>query len=163
MLLTPLTPGCLITDPIEPQENVNFPPSIVSDLAAPEPRYPIEQIVILDRDVEDSLTFNVIVRDPNFDDELEYAVLEASELGDRVLLGPDPVMNTGELERPLSFTLNDLTRFDRGECHKIELRVSRALGVGGGPIEPGDIDIAVWWINSLSDDGTPTDLATCPD
>lgn len=161
MLLTPLTTGCLITDPIDIPEDVNYPPSIVSDLAAPEPRYPIEEIVTLDRDVDESLTFAVIVRDPNIDDDLKYGVFESDDFGRQLLFDGD-LEPSGAVERPLSFTLNDLTRFPRGVCHKIELRVSKGFELNGEPIEPGDIDIAVWWINSLSEDGTVTPFE-CPD
>ncbi|MBO6940998.1 MAG: hypothetical protein JJ863_38845 [Deltaproteobacteria bacterium] len=164
MLLTPLTTGCLITDPIDIPEDVNYPPSIVSDTAAPEPRYPIEEIVTLDRDVDESLTFAVIVRDPNFDDDLDYEVyLNFDPDAPLTLVDFGKVEVTESLERPLAFTVNNLALFPRGQCHKLELRVSEDFEGGGTPTVPGDIDIAVWWINSLSEDGTPTDLATCPD
>ncbi len=173
MFLTPLTNGCLITDPIDIPQEENVPPSIVSDNAAPEPRYPIEQIVTLDRDVDESLRFDVIVRDPNLDDELEWAVYYNFEAGGaNTILVPGRLGKAEELERPLFFELNDLTRFTRGLCHKIELRVSRDLQADGFPPPPPedvtdppplDLAVAVWWINSLSEDGTPTDLATCPD
>lgn len=172
MLLTPITSGCLITDPIDIPEQENFPPSIVSDLAAPEPRYPIEEIVTLDRDVDTSLTFAVRIRDANVEQQLDYGVYYNFEPGGALtLLESGTIPATGSLERPLDFTLNDLTRYTRGQCHKIDLRVSGNLEPDGFPPdqdpeaepEPLDLDVAVWWINSLSDDGTPTDLATCPD
>lgn len=164
MLLTPLSQSCLITDPIDIPEEQDYPPTIVSDLAAPEPRYPIEEIVTLDRDVDTSLTFSVLVRDPNLEQSLEYAVYYNFEPESTVTqLDFGSIEPTDELARPLSFTLNDLTRYTRGQCHKIELRVSERIRGDGTPERDGDLDIAVWWINSLSEDGTPTDLSTCPD
>lgn len=173
MLLTPLTAGCLITDPIDIPDEQDYPPSIISDLAAPEPRYPIEQVVTLDRDVDTSLTFAVRVRDANLEQDLDYAVYY-----NFVPNSANTTLTTGTIpgdqgfERPLPFTLNDLTRFTRGQCHKIELRVSGDLQPDGFPPDPAegeedpgpvDLDVAVWWINSLSEDGTPTDLDSCPD
>jgi hypothetical protein len=168
MILTATTAsGCLITDDLDIPEETNFPPSIVSDRAA-DPALPIEEIVVLRLDEVESLTFPVIVRDPNIEEPLEWLVLlNFVDGASPQLLDGGNIAPSGSIERQFDFTLDgaDLSRLTPGECHKIELRVSRAFQGGFDfylPEEPGDLDVAVWWIDSV-DESSPTLLSNCSD
>ncbi len=172
MLLTTLTPGCLITDPIDIPEEQDYPPSIISDLTGENP---IEEVVVLELfDPEiTSLTFDVTVRDPNVEETLEYQIWVDYQgvAGDLT-----PLLDFGDLaptedravDRPFTFTVDnlDLFRSPPNSCHKVELRVSgdfkeSALEFRDPKVE-GDFDSAIWFIDARSDDSARPSLEQCP-
>lgn len=149
--------GCVATSTIEFSEDENLPPSVISQEGA---RYPLREIGELDLDVPvevPEVPLEVIVRDPNIDQTLEYRIfLDATNPPSNtdVPIDQDVIPPTGEVERLRTFTVPyDL--LTPGVCHKIELTVT---GRFAGFIEPrrpeqeGDIDNRTWWIEVVDAD-----------
>lgn len=172
MLLTPLMHGCLITDPIDIPEEENFPPSLISDNTG---QNPIDEVVVLelfDPEVT-SLTFDVVVRDPNVDEVLEYQIWVdyqgvAGDLSPLLDFGDIPAPDDASIDRQFEFTIDnlDLFRSPPNSCHKVELRVSGNFKESAlefrDPAVEGDYDSAVWFIDARTDEsGRPT-LEQCP-
>jgi hypothetical protein len=171
MLLTPLMQSCLITDPIDIPEDVDYPPSIISDNAG---QNPIEEVVVLelfDPEVT-SLTFDVIVRDPNVEELLEYQIWVdyqgvEGDLSPLLDFGEIPTAD-GAVDRQFSFPVDnlDLFRSPPNSCHKVELRVSGEFKDSAlefrDPVAEGDYDSAVWFIDARTDDGARPTLEQCP-
>lgn len=148
--------GCIATDTIEFQSEQNFPPSVVSE---PNARFPLNEIgqIDLDDPVEaPELPLQVVIRDPNFDQTLEYRIfLDAPEppAVERPLLEGviDP---TGFIDRPQTFSIA-YNALPAGQCHKIELVV---VGMFAStveqrrPVEPGDFDAVTWWVEVVDAD-----------
>lgn len=145
-----------------PEEN--YPPSIIS---RPDAQYPLNQIgkLNLDDPVETpELFLEVIIRDPNLDQTLEFRVF---------LDAPPPpaaefpiqegiIESTGLLERPRTFGI-PYTQLAPGECHKIELVVVgefASIVESRRPVEPGDFDQVTWWIEVVDTDN-PEILRGC--
>jgi len=148
--------GCVATDTIEFSSEENYPPSVISQ---PNAEYPLREIgqLNLDESLATELPLEVIVRDPNIDQTLEFRIFVDSPTppGNDFPVDSGVVDPTGEVERPRTFTLpNDLLT-PAGECHKIELLVS---GGFEGFVEPrrpaqeGDIDNVTWWIEVTDTD-----------
>ena len=153
--------GCIATSTIEFESEENFPPSIISQENADFPLDEIGQID-LDPDVPPpeepaEMPLEVIIRDPNFEQTLEYRIF---------LDGPPPPLEperpiregfiepTGFLERPRTFAIS-YDELAPGECHKIELVVVGQFASNveqRRPVEPGDIDQATWWVEVIDDD-----------
>ncbi|MGB5810320.1 MAG: hypothetical protein WBG86_07315 [Polyangiales bacterium] len=144
--------GCVTTDRIEFQLEESFPPSIVS---AADADYPLNQIGALNLDdpVEaPEALLQTVVRDPNFDETLEYRIfLDSFEPPPAVerpiqegTIGP-----SGFLDRFPVFAI-PFTRLEAGQCHKIELVVVGTFASGSveprRPVIPGDFDQVTWWI-----------------
>lgn len=149
--------GCIATSPIDFPEDENFPPSVISQATAAYPLREIGQLNLDDPVDEPEVPLEVIVRDPNVDQTLEYRVFldstnppASAELPiDQGTLPP-----TGDVERPRTFTVShDLLA--PGVCHKIEIVV---VGSFFGfveprrPAQPGDVDNATWWIEVVNAD-----------
>ena len=148
--------GCIATDTIEFQPAENYPPSIVSEVNADFPLNEIGQINLDDAVEPPEMPLQVVVRDPNLDQSLQYRIfLDAPEppaverpIQEGVI---DP---TGFVDRPTTFTIsyNDLPA---GQCHKIELVV---VGMFASfveqrrPVEPGDFDQVTWWVEVVDAD-----------
>lgn len=139
-----------------PEEN--YPPSIVSQ---PDSEYPLNQIGKLDLDdplppEPAEVLLEVIVRDPNVEQTLQYRVFldslppPASEFSfDEGYIEP-----SGFLERPRTFAI-PYDELDPGECHKIELVVVGRFASNvekRRPVDPGDIDQATWWVRVINSD-----------
>lgn len=143
--------GCIATSTIEFDPDENFPPSIVSQ---PGAEYPLDEIgeLNLDETVETEVPLEVIIRDPNFDQTLEYRIfLDAPP---DLPVDFDVIDPVGTLERPRTFSIpND--SLAPGICHKIELVV---VGMFASFVEPrrpvqeGDVDQATWWIKVIDAD-----------
>ncbi len=159
--------GCIATDRIEFDPAENFPPSIISQ---PEAEFPLNEIgqINLDDplppDQAAEMPLQVIIRDPNIDQTLEYRIFLDSP--------PPPAAefpiqqgtvepNVGLLERPSEFFI-PYEALGPGICHKIELVVAGGFASGSveprRPVEPGDIDQATWWVE-VTDDDTPLEAA----
>jgi len=158
--------GCIATDRIEFDPPENFPPSIISQLEA---EFPLNEIGEIDLDdplppgQAAEMPLQVIIRDPNFDQTLEYRIFldapppPAAEFP----IQQGPVDPTGFLERPSAFFI-PYEALAPGICHKIELIVAGAFASGSveprRPVEPGDFDLATWWVE-VTDDDTPLQQA----
>jgi hypothetical protein len=151
--------GCIATGTIEFEPEQNFPPSIISQPNAEFPLNEIGQINLddpLPPEAPAAMPLEVIIRDPNFDQTLDYRIfLNAPAPPDAEIEIQDGEIDpTGFLERPRTFTIsyNDL---DPGECHKIELVVVGKFASSvekRRPVDPGDIDEATWWVRVINSD-----------
>ncbi len=154
-----LSSGCIATDTIEFVPVENFPPSIISEPLADFPLNEIGQINLDDPRPPGepaAMPLQVIIRDPNFDQTLDYRIfLDAPPPPEAELqIQEGEIEPTGFLERPRTFTIsyNDL---DPGFCHKIELVVVGKFASNvekRRPVEPGDIDQATWWVEVTDSD-----------
>jgi hypothetical protein len=149
--------GCIATTPVEFTEEENYPPSAISQ---PGAQYPLREIGQLDLDVpveQRELPLEVIIRDPNIDQTLEYRVFVDSPTppGNDSPIDQDFIDPSGEVERPWTFNIPYDVLTPAGECHKIELLLS---GGFASPIEPrrpleeGDVDDRTWWIEVTDSD-----------
>jgi hypothetical protein len=158
--------GCIATSPVEFTGEENYPPSVVSDLDA---EYPLREIgqLNLDDPVEiREVPLQVIVRDPNIDQTLEFRIfldsLNPPETDFIARLTDGFIDPSGDVERPRTFTIpyDSLTP---GQCHKIELTV---VGNFAGfvdlraPVDEGDIDNSTWWIE-VTDADNPVITVEC--
>ena len=148
--------GCIAATTIEFESPENFPPSIISE---PNAEFPLNRIahINLDDPVETpEMPLEVIIRDPNFDQTLDYRIfLDAPEPpAAEIQIQEGEIDPTGFLERPRTFTIsyNDL---DPGECHRIELVVVGKFASDverRRPVDEGDIDEATWWVEVVNAD-----------
>jgi hypothetical protein len=150
------TSGCIATDKIDFQPQENYPPSIVSEVSADFPLNEIGQINLDDPVELREMPLQVIVRDPNLDQSLDYRIF---------LDAPDPpaverpiqegvIDPTGFLERPQTFTIS-YNELPAGQCHKIELVVVGMFASNveqRRPVEPGDFDEVTWWVEVVDAD-----------
>ena len=149
--------GCIATSPVEFSEDENFPPSIISQ---PGAQYPLREIgeLNLDDPVETpELPLEVIVRDPNVDQTLEYRIFVDSPTppGNDFPIDQDVIEPTGEVERPRTFNVPYDALTPAGVCHKIELVVVGNFASNVEPRRPlqeGDVDDRTWWIRVIDMD-----------
>ena len=150
--------GCIATNPVEFSGEENFPPSVISD---PDAEYLLREIgqLNLDDPVEiREVPLEVIIRDPNIEQTLEFRIfldsLNPPETDFTARLTDGFIEPSGEVERPRTFTV-PYDSLAPGECHKIELTV---VGNFAGfvdlraPVEPGDIDNRTWWVEVIDAD-----------
>jgi hypothetical protein len=151
--------GCIATNTIEFEPVENFPPSIISQ---PLAEFPLNEIGQINLDDElppgepAEMPLEVIIRDPNFDQTLEYRLfLDAPEPPAAELqIQEGEIDPTGFLERPRTFAIS-YDELAPGECHKIELVVVGRFASNvekRRPEEEGDIDEATWWVEVISTD-----------
>ncbi len=159
--------GCIATDRIEFEPVENFPPSIISQ---PEAEFPLNEIGRINLDdplppgQAAEMRLQTIIRDPNFDQTLQYRIFldspppPSSEIP--ILFGNiDP---SGFLERDSEFAI-PYEVLAPGICHKIELVVVGQFASfvePRRPVEPGDIDQATWWVE-VTDDDNPVITLEC--
>jgi len=156
--------GCIATSTIEFEPVENFPPSIISQPLADFPLNQIGQINLDDPVESPEMLLQVIIRDPNFDQTLEYRAFLDSP--------PPPtsetpidfgtVDSTGFLERPRTFPIS-YESLAPGECHKIELVVVgkfESFVEPRRPVEEGDIDQVTWWVE-VTDTDNPVITVEC--
>ena len=154
-----LSSGCIATSTIEFEPVENFPPSIISQ---PLADFPLDEIgrINLDDPLFPSepaeMPLDVIIRDPNFDQTLEYRIfLDSPEPpAAEFAIQQGDVEPTGFLERPRTFAIS-YDELAPGECHKIELVVVGEFASNveqRRPVEPGDIDQATWWVEVIDAD-----------
>jgi hypothetical protein len=158
------TSGCIATSTIEFDPVENFPPSIISQPLADFPLNEIGQINLDDLVESPEMPLQVIIRDPNFDQTLEYRIFLDSP--------PPPSPETpvdfglippeGVLERPSEFFISyDLLA--PGICHKIELVVVgefESFVEPRRPVQEGDVDQATWWVE-VTDSDNPVITVEC--
>lgn len=154
--------GCITTNPVDFREEENFPPSVVSQLTA---EYPLREIGQLDLDAPvevRELPLEVIVRDPNVDQTLEYLIfLDAETVNDSPIQEGIIEPFQGEVERPRTFTVPYDVLTPAGVCRQVELVVSGAFSPSSveprRPAQEGDIDDRTWWIEVTdADNPIPT-------
>jgi hypothetical protein len=153
------TGGCIATNTIEFDPAENFPPSIISQ---PLAEFPLDEIGEIDLDdplppeEPAEMPLEVVIRDPNFDQTLQYRLfLDAPEppAVERPIQEGE-VEPSGFLERLRTFTVS-YDELVPGECHKIELVVVGQFASNveqRRPVEPGDFDQATWWVEVTDSD-----------
>ena len=157
--------GCIATTPVEFSEDENFPPSVISQ---EDSEYPLREVgqLNLDDPVENpEVPLEVIVRDPNVDQTLEYRIFLDSDNPP----GTEFPVDDGEIppeggfvERFETYTI-PYSSLTAGVCHKIELVVVgdfASFVEPRRPVEEGDADNATWWIEVTSAD-QPTISVEC--
>lgn len=154
--------GCIATSPVEFDPVQNFPPSVVSD---PTAEFPLDRIgqINLDDPVENpEMPLQTLVRDPNFDQTLDYRLFLDSPPAPDVPFTSGEIPPSGFLERPTDlFVPYDL--LSPGECHRIELVVVGEFDSFVEPRRPaqeGDFDNATWWVR-VTDVDNPVILQEC--
>jgi hypothetical protein len=156
--------GCIATDTIEFEPEENFPPSIVSQLNAVFPLNEIGQINLDDPVETPEMPLQVIVRDPNFDQTLEYRIFLDSPPPPAPELPVDDgiIEPVGGLDRPRAFSIH-YDSLAPGICHKIELVVVGQFASfvePRRPVEEGDIDQVTWWVE-VTDADNPVIVQEC--
>jgi hypothetical protein len=154
--VTASTSGCIATSTIEFEPVENFPPSIISQPLADFPLNEIGEINLDDPVESPEMPLQVIIRDPNFDQTLDYRIfLNAPAPPEAEFpIQEGEIDPTGFLERPSEFFIS-YDELDPGECHKIELVVVGKFASNveqRRPVEPGDIDQATWWVEVTDSD-----------
>jgi len=154
--------GCIATSPVEFDPAQNFPPSIVSEPTAEFPLNRIGQINLDDPVETPEMPLEIIVRDPNFDQALDYRLFLDSPPAPDVPFTSGEIPPSGFLERPTAlFVPYDL--LSAGECHRIELVVVGEFDSfvePRRPAEEGDFDEAIWWVR-VTDTDNPVILQEC--
>jgi hypothetical protein len=153
--------GCIATNTIEFEPVQNFPPSIISQPLADFPLNEIGQINLDDQVESTEMRLQVIIRDPNFDQTLDYRMfLNAPPPPEaEIQIQEGEIEPTGFLERPRTFTIS-YDELPPGECHKIELVVVGRFTSNVDrrqPEDEGDVDLATWWVEVIDAD-TPLDV-----
>jgi hypothetical protein len=151
--------GCIATNTIEFDLEENFPPSIISQ---PTAEFPLNEIGQLNLDdplppgEPAEMPLEVIIRDPNFEQTLEYRIFldspppPAAEFA----IQQGDIEPTGFLERPRTLAIS-YDELAAGICHKIELVVvGRFISnvEQRRPEEEGDADLATWWVEVTNAD-----------
>ena len=154
--------GCIATSPVEFDPAQNFPPSVVSEPTAEFPLNRIGQINLDDPVETPEMPLEIIVRDPNFDQTLDYRMFLDSPPEDDRPFNDGEVPPSGFLERPTVFFV-PYGLLKPGECHRIELVVVGKFDSfvePRRPAEEGDFDIATWWVR-VTDDDNPVIIQEC--
>ena len=155
--------GCIATTPVEFSAEENYPPSVVSQPGAEYPLREIGQLNLDDPVPTEEVPLEVVIRDPNVDQTLQYRIFldSTNPPGSETPIDFGPIdPQGGEVERLLTFNI-PYTSLTPGECHKIELVV-----VGQffnfveprRPTEEGDIDNRTWWIEVIDADNPTIEL-----
>ncbi|MFW5921114.1 MAG: hypothetical protein ACOCUS_04685 [Polyangiales bacterium] len=153
--------GCLVTDKAELEQEENFPPSIESQTGM-DVEHPLDEVIIFNQDEEafdGELELDVIVRDPNVDQEL---ILQTFVDG-AGRIGFDSLPGDGEVERRRNVFVEE-GLFSQEGCRRIDLLVSSDFQLGNlrKPTEPGDIGTARWWVFTRPAAAEEINPSICP-
>ena len=157
------TGGCIATSTIEFDPVQNFPPSVVSE---PNAEFPLNRIgqINLDDPVETpEMPLEVIIRDPNLDQTLEYRMFLDSPPAPDVPFNDGEVPPSGFVERPTVLFVPYALLLPAGRCHRIELVVVgkfQGFVEARRPVEEGDFDDATWWVE-VTDTDNPVIVEQC--
>jgi hypothetical protein len=171
--------GC-ITQDLRFVPPANFPPSI--EVPATN-AYPLDEVIRLradqiggggDAGPINTLRFDVLVRDPDLEQELQYLVFVDYQRG--VTLFPSgqgfvpPAPSSASDRRFRSQPVQVQVRneaLSRAGCHRIELLVSQRFRLEEGvptrePLIDGDLGTATWWVATQGTEGDAVDMTGCP-
>ncbi|MCS6857108.1 MAG: hypothetical protein NZM37_05305 [Sandaracinaceae bacterium] len=173
-----------ITQDIQFNPPSNFPPSIEVPLGASGPEIrPLNELIRLradeiagggDAGPMNTLRWEVIVRDPDVDQELQYLIFVDYQRGVTIfptVSGFIPPVSAGAQDRrvrPLRVQVPLRGEvLSRPGCHRIELLVSQRFRLVDGipsrePVMSGDIGTATWWVATQAREGDPVDMTGCP-
>lgn len=165
-VLSPITHGCLVTESIDFPEEENEPPIIL-----PRPGSIAPPGAIIRAVPGDELEFEVLVRDVNVSQTLEWSVLRNYDpaLFPTVRsFGGSTLEPDGERERDLDFNVQSGGLGSPGTCVRLDLFVSGKFQPLSPPIPEidGDLSRARWWIelvDDLENPSSPVPLGDCPE
>jgi len=150
--------GCIATSAIDFAPDENFPPSVVSQ---PLAEFPLDEIGEINLDdplppgEPAEMPLQVIIRDPNFNQTLEYRIfLDPSPPQPEIPIDDGSIDPTGSLERPRTFPIS-YDSLAAGVCHKIDLVVVGQFASfvePRRPVEEGDFDQVTWWVQVTDSD-----------
>ncbi len=171
--------GC-VTQDLTFVPPTSFPSSIEVPIGG---AYPLDEVVRLRADLIggggdagpiNTLAFDVEVRDPDVDQELQYLVWVDYQRG--ITLFPVGNGFITPVPRGASDRRRRLQRIQvpvrnealsRPGCHRVELLVSERFRNEDGvptrePLVPGDLATATWWVATQATEGDPVDMTGCP-
>ena len=159
--------GCIATSTIEFEPDENLPPSIISQ---PNAEFPLNEIGQIDLDdplppeEPAEMPLEVIIRDPNFEQTLEYRIFLDSPPPPAPEFPVDDgtVPPVGALERPSEFFIS-YDSLIPGVCHKIELVVVGEFASfvePRRPVDEGDVHQVTWWVE-VTDSDNPVIVQEC--
>ena len=174
-----VTAGGCITQDLHFVPPTNYPPSV--EVPADGAR-PFSEVIRLQADQlggggdagpVTSVRLDVLVRDPDVDQELQYKVYVDYQLG--VVEDPSiadflparPATGSNRRERRLSIDVPIRALREPG-CHRIELLVSErfqsrtADATGREPLVEGDLGTGTWWVATQATAGDEVDMTGCP-
>ncbi|MEZ4288472.1 MAG: hypothetical protein R3A47_10075 [Polyangiales bacterium] len=160
--------SCIVANTIDFESELDLPPSIVG---APGARYPLNQIARIDLDAPlqpgetPEFPIDVIVRDPNLNQVLQYRILIDYPISSPLPLPyrSGEILATGTIDR---VDLIDAVPWSAlgsaGACHRIELLVSGEFLFGAvrSPAVEGDVATVTWWVE-ITDSNHPTITSGC--
>lgn len=146
--------GCIAASTVEFEAAENYPPSVVSEPTAEFPLNRIGQLNLDDPVDSPELPLEVIVRDANLDQTLDYRMFLDSPPAPEIPFTDGEIPPSGFIERPAVFFV-PYDRLTAGECHRIELVVVGEFDSfvePRRPAEEGDFDDATWWVEVIDAD-----------
>jgi hypothetical protein len=166
--------SCLVTDPIEFEEEINFPPNLRSNHTAYPDELNINEVIFIDTDeqgLEQTLNIPLMVSDFNIEQSLTWQLYigYTPENGAPVRFTTNIITPKGDIDRAFFAEIDvpSLLSLEKGVCYKIEILVSSEFirevndKLTRIPVEEGDVDRMVGWI-SLTNNNRPTvDMSTC--
>jgi hypothetical protein len=168
----PAVPGCLIPQHVQVDPPGNFPPAITDLIARPATYHPIgshidrSDLETGDAGVATELTLEVLVRDPDVDQQLAYQVwinypVPPNSATGNTRLVPDEAGDSDRATRNLRVSLS-LADIPTTGCARVELFVTSEFDPFSRDREPvtdGDLATATWWVVA---DGT-VPISSCPE
>ncbi|MFN9809001.1 MAG: hypothetical protein ACK6CU_05125 [Deltaproteobacteria bacterium] len=171
--------GC-ITQDLDLVPPSNFPASL--EVPATN-AYPLDEVIRLRADAigtggdggpTNTLRFDVVVRDPDVEQELQYLLFVDYQRG--VTLFPSgtgfvqPAPRGASDRRLRALPVQVPVRgeaLSRAGCHRVELLVSQRFRIEDGvptrePIVAGDLGTATWWVATQASEGDAVDMTGCP-
>lgn len=171
--------GC-ITQDLRFVPPTNFPPSIEVPVGG---AYPLDEVIQIradqlggggDAGPINTLVFDLEVRDPDVDQELQYLVYIDYQRGITLFpnvtgfVQPAPASQTNRRARMqrLLIPVRDSLLREPG-CHRIEVLMAERFRIEDGvptrdPIVSGDLGTATWWVATQATEGDAVDMTGCP-
>jgi len=153
--------GCLITERPDYRAAPAYPPSIVTPATA---AHPLDRIIVLTPPSGGDagggeLVFDVVVREPNVNDDLEAKVFvnrvgNAANIPVSERIPANPAASRPG-ERPFQFVI-PASALVEGQCNKIELVVASGFVGSFTPVDLDESARAVWWAGPAG-----VDLTSC--
>ena len=171
--------GC-VTQDLQFVPPANFPASIE---VPSDGVYPLDEVIRLradeiggggDAGPINSLRFDLLVRDPDVEQELQYLLFVDYQRGVTLFpsgqgfVPPAPTSASDRRLRTLPVQVPVVgAALSRAGCHRVELLVSQRFRIEDGvptrePIVDGDLGTATWWVATQATEGDAVDMTGCP-
>ena len=170
LLMTPMAPGCLVSDP--PLQEAPERTAPMLDLVRAQPL--VTEVIV--RDISDNLAtndrieFSVPLRSEDAGEVVwynlysDYTFKGAKSLGVQNTMAPSTFDDTS---RSITFGWTPDDSLSDG-CHQLTLLASHASTWDTGAFRPdpvlsqGDVALATWWLNLNPPSDNPFTLPNCP-